>query len=182
VSLKDWSDPLSRPVNEHGAKAAIGRPKSAYSEWHRTIGHGCFANDVDWIEWRSSADGKSIVPVAIIETTFYEDKPEWRHLLTSYCGAALARFKRDAQHRVTMTVADALHVPAYFTIARQDLAVFFVCRLRDEVWRQMDEAGYRAWLLGLTAPPVLAGCPCAKWRASYEQASSGRQVRGANHA
>jgi hypothetical protein len=125
----DWSDPASRLVNEHGSKAQIGQAKSPYSIWRRTVGHGCYANDVDWIEWRSGEDGATRF-VAVIETTFYEDKPEWRHLLPRYRQQALNRFKRDAQYRA-------------------DLAVFHVCRLEDEQWREMLEPGYRRWLLSL---------------------------------
>lgn len=149
MSLKDWSDTAHKPINAHGSKARIGESKNVYSDWRRTVGHGCYANDVDWIEWRVVQGAAR--PVALIETTFYDDKPELRHLLPSYTKAALDRFKRDGQYVVTTLVADRLGVNAYFVIARRDLAVFFVCRLADEVWRQMDEPAYRRWLMRMSA-------------------------------
>ena len=146
--LMDWSDPDTRPVNEYGSKARVGESKSSYSDWRRTVGNGAYANDVDWVEWRLGSDGE-VEPVALIETTFYEDKPELRPFLPAYRSAVLARFKRDAQYSVVRTVAAKLDVPCYLTVVRKDLAVFFVCRLLDEKWRQMDEPAYRAWILGL---------------------------------
>ena len=136
-------------MNSHGSKARVGQsqPKSFYSEWRRTVGHGCYANDIDWLEWRATQAGP--VVVAVIETTFYEDKPEMRHLLPRYCAAVLARFKRDGQCRIVTMVAERLQAPAYFVVARYDLAVFFVCRLADEAWRQMSEPTYRQWLIRL---------------------------------
>src|SRR5437773_12306573 len=95
----DWSDPNTRPMNEHGSKAQVGEGaagQNAYSIWRRTVGKGCYAGDVDWIEWRA-VSGR-LIPVAIIETTFYDDLPHWRHKLPIYRTAALTRFKRDAQH------------------------------------------------------------------------------------
>lgn len=144
----DWGDQATRVVNVHGSKARVGsNGKSPYSDWRRTVGHGCFANDIDWIEWRVTNTGLAIV--ALVETTFYEDKPDLRPCLPKYCAAALARFKRDGQYVIAITVAERLEVPAYFVIARDDLAVFFVCRLADEAWREMDEARYRRWLMTL---------------------------------
>ena len=142
-----WSDPASRVVNSYGSKACIGESKDSYSDWRRTVGHRCYAQDIDWVEWRLR--GTEPVLVAVVETTFYEDKPHMRHLLPRYCAAALARFKRDAQHHIVMMVAERLCVPAYFVVARYDLAMFQVCRLADEAWREMDEATYRRWLVHL---------------------------------
>lgn len=144
----DWSDPASRLTNEHGVKAQIGQAKSPYSVWRREVGNGCYANDVDWIEWRSGTDGAPRF-VAVVETTFYEDKPEWRHLLPRYRQQALNRFKRDAQYRITTAVAQRLGVRSYFAVIREDLEVFHVCRLDDEAWREMSEPEYRRWILSL---------------------------------
>ncbi len=151
-----WSDPENRPINEHGSKARAGNPLSPghdkdskkYSDWRRTVGDGCYANDVDWLEWRLGDDGRPKF-VALIETTFYEDIPEWRPKLDSYCNAALSRFLRDGQYSVTMAVSEALKCPAYFVIMRYDMEVFFVCRLKDKKWRQWDEPQYRKWIKSL---------------------------------
>lgn len=151
MSVKDWTDRSHKPVNEFGSKGKIGDSKNPYSDWRRTVGHGCYANDVDWVEWRINAG--DVCPVAVIEITFYDDKPELRHLLPSYTNAALDRFKRDGQYRVAKLVAERLGVQAYFVVARKDLAVFFVCRLSDEQWRQMDEPMYRRWLMRLNPKP-----------------------------
>ena len=152
MSVKDWADRSHKPVNAFGSKGKVGESKNSYSDWRRTVGHGCYANDVDWIEWRRMAG--AVCPVAVIETTFYDDKPELRHLLPSYTSAALDRFKRDGQYEVTKLVAARLGVQAYFVVARKDLAVFFACRLSDERWLQMDEPAYKQWLIRLRPRPV----------------------------
>lgn len=133
-------------MNEHGSKDKVGwrEEPSTYSDWRRTVGDGCYANDIDWLEWRKGPSGPRFV--ALIETTFYEDIPEWRHKLKTYCGVCLDRFKRDGQYSVAMAVSKALKVPAYFVVARYDLEVFFICRLKDGEWRQVDEPRYRAWI------------------------------------
>lgn len=143
----DWASPSSRVVNASGSKARVGVAKCPYSDWRRTVGGGCYANDIDWIEWRIGRSGPA--PVAVIETTFYEDIPRWREKLPDYCCAALQRFKRDGQHGIVMLTARALDVPAYFVIARYDLAMFFVCRLVDEQWRRANEDQYRRWIKSL---------------------------------
>lgn len=145
--MQDWTDPATRPVNEHGSKAQIGVGGNEYSSWRRTIGHGCYCSDVDWIEWRL-VRGK-MVPVALIETTFYDDIPAWRPKLPAYRAAALSRLKRDGQYHFIMHVAARLEIPAYFVLVRKDLAWFIACRLRDEVWGEMNEEQYRAWVMGL---------------------------------
>jgi len=146
--LADWSDPATRPLNGHGVKARIGpTPALPYSDWRRTVGNGCYANDVDWVEWRMR-DGEP-VPVAIIETTFYDDIPAWRYKLPLYRQAALDRFKRDGQSQIVRVLADRLGIRAYLAIVRKDLAWFIVCRLADECWREMSEPDYRAWILRL---------------------------------
>jgi len=146
---KDWLDPGTRPVNEYGSKVQIGKTGNVknkqYSDWRRTLGDGCYANDIDWLEWRQGPDGLPRF-VALIETTFYEDKPELRDKLENYCNAALNRFKRDGQFGVTKRVSEALGVPAFFVIARYDLEVFYVCRLSDEIWACFDEPLYRQWI------------------------------------
>ncbi len=135
-----------RITNEDGTKARSGKDNTAflraYSDWHRTIGRDYYANDVDWLEWRIGPSGPEIV--ALIELTFSEETPG-----NSYCEAALARFKRDGQYTITNMVSGALAVPAYFVIARYDLKVFRVCRLRDEEWRGWDEPHYREWIKNL---------------------------------
>jgi len=134
-------------MNASGVKARVGIAKSSYSDWRRTVGQGCYANDLDWVEWRLRAGIVEVV--AFIETTFYQDKPAMRHLLPNYCQAILERFKRDGQYQVLMVAAARFQVPAYLVVVREDLAVFWVCRLRDELWRQMDEPQYRRWVIGL---------------------------------
>jgi len=147
--MGDWSEPESKQVNEYGSKAKIGNSETGkYSDWRRTIGNGCYANDVDWVEWRRGINGKP-KPVAIIEITFYEDKPELRHCLPKYCDACLDRFKRDGQYQITRLISEALQVPAYFVLARYDLEVFFVCRLRDEQWREWEQQLYKKWIKAL---------------------------------
>src|SRR5215470_9329647 len=142
-----WSDPATRPRNEYGVKARVGGIATAYSDWRRTIGNGCYANDVDWVEWRMRCGEP--VPVAIIETTYYDDIPEWRHKLPLYRQAALDRFKRDGQYRIVRLFAERFGIRAYLAIIRKDLAWFIVCRLDDEEWREMSEPAYRGWILRL---------------------------------
>jgi hypothetical protein len=151
--VKDWSDPSLRVVNEFGSKARIGTAKSAYSEWRRTIGHKCYATDIDWIEWRSINGQK--VPVAVIDTTHYH------HELAdeTYRINALTRFNRDSQGDMVRYVAAALYVPAYFVLVRLDCQEFHVCRLHTEEWRVMSEAVYRKWLMQLDGS-TLGGVKC----------------------
>ena len=145
---------MPEPELQRRSKPRIGRVdpqptvKDAYSDWRRTVGHGCYAQDIDWVEWRIDVDG-GVRFVALIETTFYEDKPHLRDCLPSYCSTVLRRFKEDGQGPVLQRASEALQVPAYLVIARYDLAVFFVCRLQDEAWRQMSESAYRRWLINL---------------------------------
>ena len=150
MPVEAWADTAQRPVNGQGVKARVGHPTTDYSEWRRTVGHGCYATDIDWVEWRV-ADGVAR-PVALLETTFYDDIPDWREKLPQYRAAALARFKRDGQGLIVPMLASGLGVRAYLAIIRKDLGQFMVCRLADEAWREMGEPEYRAWIVGLGAP------------------------------
>ena len=143
-----WGDPALRPVNAHGSKARVDTvAKSAYSDWRRQVGHGCYVNDVDWVEWRIGPAGMRLA--AVIETSSYRSVPDHGDEVPHYCACALARFQRDAQYEVTSLVASRLGVPAYFVLVRHDCDEFWLCRLRDGAWRRMTQAQYRQWLMRL---------------------------------
>jgi hypothetical protein len=143
--MTNWADPATKPVNAYGSKARIGQSKSMYSDWRRTVGHQCYANDIDYIEWRGTGDrDASPHVVAVVETTGYDVASDY---VPVYCQKVLDRFlRRDAQYRITRFVADRLGVPAYYVFVRKDLQRFRVFGLTDGSWNEFSADEYTWWL------------------------------------
>jgi len=145
-----WSDPDSRTVNEQGSKTRSGGDtlvaQRAYSDWRRTVGNGCYASDVDFVEWRKGSND-DLKAVGVIELTF---PVEPIRNIQAYCDAVLERFERDSQYRTTLIVSGALGVNAYLVVASADLRMFSVCRLGDKEWRyDWTQERYKKWLISL---------------------------------
>lgn len=92
---------------------------SAYSQWHRTLGDGCFGVDLDWVEWRT---GRGIVALIDVTGNLEDEK----HISNS---KEIIWERTKLQREILETVSKALGVPAYFVIHTKDLQLFHVHNL-----------------------------------------------------
>lgn len=105
---------MSKPEN-------TGVRPSEYSAWHRTLGNGCYAVDIDWAEYRI---GRGVVAL-IAATGRLKDE---RHIINS----KKFIWKRTEIERAVMTEISGLsRIPAFFVIHTEDLSVFHVHELPD---------------------------------------------------
>ncbi len=97
----------------------LGVRATEYSQWHRTLGDGCFGVDLDWVEFRLD---RGIV--AIIDVT--GNLNDENHITNS---KKMIWNRTNMQREILETVAKALGVPAYFVIHTTDLSLFHVHNL-----------------------------------------------------
>lgn len=97
----------------------LGVRASAYSQWHRTLGDGCYGVDLDWVEYRAN---RGIV--ALIDVTGNLNNEE--HIINS---KQMIWNRTEMQREILETVAKSLGVPAYFVIHTTDLSIFHVHNL-----------------------------------------------------
>lgn len=113
-----------------------GKRDLTYSTWRRTVGKGCYATNIDWVEFRKR-NGK-LVPVAIIE-----DKYRKGNL-------------KDWQRKIMITIASMPKVPVYLVKHNcedhpKDSSewVFYIRNLITGESDLMSEIEYRKWIENL---------------------------------
>ena len=118
-----------------------------YRDWHRSLHRGWYVNDIDQIEWRADANGRSC-PVALIELTELKS-------LTNVNGTLrqiLNRFEnKTAQGDFSRMVADRLCCNAYVVAYVQGLKYFWLYNLSEHKgWVKFSKDQYEHWLSLLT--------------------------------
>ena len=117
-----------------------GTRASPYSLWHRELGEGCFAVDVDWVEYRR---GRGIV--ALLGTT--GRLTDERHIENSKQYILRRSF---LERQILATISRALGVPAFFVIHTETLDVFHVHEPNEEnSFRRYDHNGYKKFIKSL---------------------------------
>lgn len=145
---EDWASTESRTTDDHkGRQTVSDRDKTAsYRRWRWNFGNGCYASDVDMVEWRM-VDGRP-TPVAVLELT---ELPGNRTPPPSYLDAILQRYvERDGQAAFIRQVANLLHCPAVIVLFRWDLSEFWTYNLSaPSGWRHRSRDEYERTLRGL---------------------------------
>lgn len=124
-----------------------------YSKWHRTLERGCYAMNLDWIEYRRSPfEGLKIV--ALIE-----DKIDCDEMSLTDPNFPLKNnlpHWRATQMPIMLKIAKALDVPAYLVMHTACESnhfymnwIFRVEDLRTGEVTTMDEPGYRSFIKSL---------------------------------
>ncbi len=147
-AMTTWRDDGTRKLTSKGDKAIQLEGSEneertwRYRKWRRNVGDGCYAADVDFIEWRF-INGQ-LEPVALIELSRIDGEPG---PALGYFQAVLDRLARDAQLKTTLRVAECLGVDAFMVLFHWDLSEFHVYNLtRDCGWFHADRPGYTRWL------------------------------------
>lgn len=119
----------------------LGVRASEYSQWHRTLGDGCYGVDLDWVEYRAN---RGIV--ALIDVTGNLKNEE--HIINS---KKMIWDRTEIQREILETIAKALGVPAYFVIHTTDLNLFHVHNLAYDLkdFTRLTRYQYTEFIKGL---------------------------------
>lgn len=121
----------------------LGVRPSEYSEWHRSLGQGCYAVDVDWVEWR---EGRGIV--ALIATTGNCES-------ISHCLNSLPKIweRTQIERTILRGLAFAAGVPSFYVVHTTNLESFVIINLEEQALRNdfdkvwiAGKAVYEKWL------------------------------------
>jgi len=103
----------------------------AFKQWHRTLSHNLYCQDLDLVEFRMNQRGE-LVPVAVFELTRFDGAP---NLPASYLNNIVVRFsQRDVQGRFIKEVARRLGCRPYIVVFDQPLTEFYVYDLIGNEW------------------------------------------------
>lgn len=113
---------------------------SDYSQWHRTLGSGCYAVDVDWVEWRA---GRGVVAL-ICATGRLNDH---NHIMNS---KKFILNRTEVERKVCLEISESLEVPAYFVIHTTDLSLFHVHSIKNwNNYQVMNKEEYTEFIKNL---------------------------------
>lgn len=147
---------MERQVTASGSKAYQRRDNEdrgkIYRDWHRGLPRTLLATDVDTIEWRYR--GGKLVPVAVIEITRVDNGGI---VNDDYLWNIINRFDNQSiQGDAARMVAEALRVPAYLVLFRQDCSEFWLYKLSRPArqrkpwdWKHLTEDQMRMFIIDL---------------------------------
>ena len=113
---------------------------SDYSLFHRELGSGYYAIDVDWVEYRA---GRGIVALICV-TGNIEDKFRIHDIKKIVWG------RTEFERKVINMIADKLEVPAYYVVHDTALTVFHVHNIKNlKEFKVMTEEDYKKFIKNL---------------------------------
>lgn len=123
-----------------------------YSIWHRTLPNSCYAQDIDYVEYRFV--NNEVVPVAIIETTVLDYIPANQFEETRILNKIIERlYSQSAQSKFLTHIAKRLNLPVYLVTFDRDLHIIYVLdMIRKEKWYKHTKDSYAEFLKNLPVP------------------------------
>ncbi len=119
-------------------KETIGFRPGEYSQWHRTLGSGCYAVDIDFVEFRP---GRGIVGFFGVTGRLNDE----RHIINAKQMIwSRTKIEREILHELYVKTG----VPAYLVIHTEDLSVFHVHKVSDSIeqFRRMNNEEYTKFI------------------------------------
>jgi hypothetical protein len=148
---QDWGSNETKNTAKNRNKTRQRKDESdrvaAYRKWRWNLGHGCYVNDIDQVEWRHR--NGEIEAVAILELSRVDGNAK---VPDSYLDAVLNRFKkRDGQSKFINWVSKKLGIKTYIVLFRWDMTEFWLYDITNDIgWiKSMDLEWYTRWIMSL---------------------------------
>ena len=109
-----------------------GERASEYSLWHRQLGSGCYAVDVDWVEYRFN---RGIVAFICATSRFNSEQ----HLINS---KPMVFARTELERKIVKQLSEVMKVPAFFVMHLTDLSLFHVYDLSSMTFKVMNKEEY----------------------------------------
>jgi hypothetical protein len=105
-----------------------------FTDWHRKLGCGFYATDVDLVETRI-VNGV-VVPVCIFELKFVS---KWDKVDSEYLEKRSKEFSGSVQFKVILYMANVLNIPAYTILYPKNCKDFWMLDMKTNKWEQYNE-------------------------------------------
>ncbi len=111
------------PRLENTKTEKTGNRPGEYSIWHRSLGAGYFAVDIDYVEFRRD---RGIVAFIAVSGEFNDES----HLINS---KPFIWRRTELERQILLDLSKRINVPAFFVIYTKDLSIFHVHKIGEEL-------------------------------------------------
>ena len=120
--------------------------ENAYSDKRREVGDGCYASDVDYIEWRKI--GSHMVPIAVLEITVRQPR-DFPIPDDFFKGITDRYYHTDGQGAFCQTLGFRLGCPVYVVVLQVGLQEYWIHEINYQastVFTQKSIPEYGHWI------------------------------------